>query len=165
MEGEKDTQSLFVFHLRRCASILQFPVWVLSGATWNCAPAESLTPPPVCSPAAAAAAPSLPPSLSFSFSVSILALALPACLCNVMISMLRARRASPGHQSLRRSVSCLTVSQSADQSLRLTLLLNYSFNCSADRPSHLLTHSSYYLFIYFVIIIYFLLVYFLLLPC
>lgn len=37
-------------------------------------------------------------------------------LCNVMISMLRTSKASPGHQSLRQSVSCLAVSQLADQS-------------------------------------------------
>lgn len=129
---ERHTERLLVFHLRLRASILQFPVWALSGATWNCTPAK---------PHAASPAHLLLFHLSFHFSVS----SLPPCLCNVTISMLRTSKASPGHQSLRRPVSCLTVSQSVGWSVpRLALLLNYSFNCSDDgSATYSLSHSSF----------------------
>lgn len=48
------------------------------------------------------------PSLSLSPSR-------PACLCNVMISMLRIGKALRGYQSLRQPVSSFTVSQEVDQ--------------------------------------------------
>lgn len=83
---------------------------------------------------------------SISLSISLfLTSTLPPCLCNVTISMLRTSKASPGHQSLRRPVSCLTVSQSVGWSVpRLALLLNYSFNCSDDgSATYSLSHSSF----------------------
>lgn len=103
---ERHREWILVFHLRHCASILQFPVWVLSRATWNCTPAKLH---------AAPSAHLLLFHLCFYFSLS-LTFTLSPCLCNVVISMLRTSKALPGHQSLRQSVSCLTVSQSADLS-------------------------------------------------
>lgn len=83
-------------------------------------------------------------SISLSISLFLTSI-LPPCLCNVTISMLRTSKASPGHQSLRRPVSCLTVSQSVGWSVpRLALLLNYSFNCSDDgSATYSLSHSSF----------------------
>lgn len=101
----------------------------------------------LCSPAAASTSPSFsfysrfhPPSLY--------------CLCNVMISMLRTSKALPGHQSLRRSVSCLTVSQSADQSLSShSCWITHSIARLIAQPlTHTLTHSLIFLFIFYLFI-------------
>lgn len=135
---ERHTESLLVFHLRLCASILQFPVWALSGATWNCTPAKPH------------AAHLLLFHLSFHFSVSHFHP--PPCLCNVMISMLRTSKASPGHQSLRRPVSCLTVSQSADQSpgSRSCWITHSIARFMAQPLTHSVTHLIFFPFICFV---------------
>lgn len=131
---ERHTESLLVFHLRLRASILQFPVWAyleLPGTALQ----RSLTPLPL-----------LTCCYSISLSISLfLTSTLPPCLCIVTISMLRTSKALPGHQSLRRPVSCLTVSQSVGWSVpRLALLLNYSFNCSVDgSATYSLSHSSF----------------------
>lgn len=70
----------------------------------------------LCSPTAIPFLPLFSPSLFCSFTPSLsLSPSRPACLCNVMISMLRIRKALRGYQSLTRPVSSLTVSQLADQ--------------------------------------------------
>lgn len=142
-------ESLLVFHWIHCASKLQFPVWVLSGATWKCTPVKPHTAPcahlllfHLCFYFA--------PSLFSLLHFSILPFTLLLCLCNVMISMLRTSIALPGLQSLRQSVSCLTVSHTADQS-PASHMLNYSCNCTIDRSA---TYSISHLFIKLIIYFY-----------
>lgn len=101
----------------------------------------------LCSPAAASTSTS--PSFSFSLHSRFHPPSL-YCLCNVMISMLRTSKALPGHQSLRRSVSCLTVSQSVDQSLGShSCWITHSIARLIAQP---LTHSLTHLFIYFLFV-------------
>lgn len=81
----------------------------------------------LCSPAA-------PPSLFLFLSFSLLPSFYHSdtlLVCNVMIGMQGKGKAFVGHQSLRRSVSCLAVSQSADQSFS-------SLSCWITHPIALL---------------------------
>lgn len=105
MERERDTESLLVFHLSLCHHIA---ISCLSLIYSNLKLLSS------------EASRSFFIHFCFHFSLflsSVLtALPPPPCLGNVTISTLRTYEASPGHQSLRQSVSCLTVCQLADPS-------------------------------------------------
>lgn len=104
MERERDTESLLVFHLSLCHHIA---ISCLSLIYSNLKLLSS------------EASRSFFIHFCFHFSLflsSVLTALPPPCLGNVTISTLRTYKASPGHQSLRQSVSCLTVCQLADQS-------------------------------------------------
>lgn len=132
-------KSLLVFHLRHFTTILQFPVWVLSGATWNCTPAK----------------PHIAPSthlllfhlwLYFSlFFPSIFALlclhshfhplALPACTMSWLVCYESVKLYVDISHSGNQSAVSLSVRRLISLVPHLTLLLNYSFNFWVDRST------------------------------
>lgn len=103
MERERDTESLLVFHLSLCHHIA---ISCLSLIYSNLKLLSS----------EASRSFFIHFCFHFSLFLSSVLTALPPCLGNVTISILRTYKASPGHQSLRQPVSCLTVCQLADQS-------------------------------------------------